>query len=128
MTSTEKEQVISHYVKAYNAKDIDAMLANLAEDIVFENYSDGVCNMRLEGLEAFHLQAEQAKALFTEREQTITGFLHHNGDQTEITISYKATLATDLPNGMKKGDVLELNGKSVFTFSGNKIVKLEDLA
>ncbi len=128
MTSAEKEQLITSYVKAYNAKDIHAMLMDLAEDMVFENYSDGVCNMRLEGLEAFREQAEQAKALFTAREQTITGFRHYNDNQTQISISYKATLATDLPNGMKKGDVLALSGKSVFTFAGNRIVKLEDLS
>lgn len=104
------------------------MLEDLADELVFENSSNGEITMRLEGLEAFRQQAEQAKALFTERGQTITGFQHHKDDQTEITISYKATLATDLPNGMKKGDVLELSGKSVFTFSGNKVVKLEDLS
>lgn len=128
MNQAQKEQLITSYVKAYNAKDVSAMLANLAENMVFENQSNGEITMRLEGLEAFRQQAEEAKTLFTEREQTITGFQHSDDDQTEITISYKATLAKDLPNGMKKGDVLELSGKSVFTFSGNKIVKLEDLA
>lgn len=125
MTSTEKEQIIRNYIRAYNSQDVSAMLADLAEDIVFENYSDGVCDMRLEGLEAFRQQAEQAAALFTEREQRMTGFNHGDG-KTEITITYEATLAIDLPNGMKKGEALELNGKSVFTFSENKMMKLED--
>lgn len=127
MTAAGKEQIISRYVKAYNAKDVAAMLADMAPDIVFENYLNGICNMRLEGLEAFRRQAEQTLAVFTERRQTITGF-NHSGDQTEIAISYNATLANDLPNGMKKGDVLELSGRSVFTFSGNRVLKLEDHA
>jgi len=126
MTPAEKEQIISHYVNAYNAKDIHAMLADMAEDVVFENYSNGVCDLRLEGLEAFRRQAVRASDLFTQREQSITGFRHHEGGPSEITISYKATLAADLPNGMKKGEVLKLNGRSVFTFSGNRVVKLED--
>ncbi len=128
MTNSQKEQIIRNYIGAYNAKDVNAMLENLADELVFENSSNGEITMRLEGLDAFRQQAEQAKALFTERKQTITGFQHNDNNQTEIAISYKATLATDLSNGMKKGDVLELSGKSVFTFSGNKVVKLEDFA
>ncbi len=81
----------------------------------------------LEGQDAFRQQAEQALALFSERERFITNF-NHAGNQTEIAITYRARMTTDLPNGMKKGDVLELSGKSVFTFSGNKVVKLEDFA
>lgn len=128
MTHSQKEQIIRNYIRAYNSKDVTAMLHDLADELVFENSSNGEITMRLEGLEAFRQQAEQATALFAEREQSITGLTHINDEQTEISISYKATLATDLPNGMKAGDVLELSGKSVFTFSGNTIMKLEDLA
>lgn len=127
MTNAEKQQLISDYVQAYNAKDIEAMLANLAEDIVFENQSDGEVTMRLDGLEAFRRQAEQAAGLFTEREQHILDFKHRY-DQTEIGIAYRATLAMDLPNGFKKGEELQLEGRSVFTFSENKISGITDIS
>jgi ketosteroid isomerase-like protein len=127
MTNAEKQQLISDYVQAYNAKNIAAMLANLAEDLVFENQSDGEVTMRLEGMEAFRQQAEQAAGLFTEREQRITDFKHRD-NQTEIGIAYRATLAMDLPNGFKKGDELQLEGRSVFTFSEDKISGITDIS
>jgi hypothetical protein len=37
-------------------------------------------------------------------------------------------LAKDLPNGLKKGQELNLSGKSIFKFSGNKITSLTDLS
>lgn len=127
MTQAQKEHLISDYIKAYNAKDVAAMLAGLADDIVFENRSIGETTMRLQGLEAFRQQAEQATDLFTEREQKIRSF-DHRDDQTEIGISYSATLATDLPNGMKQGDVLQLEGRSVFRFSEGRISSITDIS
>lgn len=122
-----REAIISNYIAGYNSFDTSRMLADVSNDVVFENISQGTSTMRLEGLEALRQQAEQAKALFTEREQRITGF-HHNDDTTEIGITYKATLAMDLPNGMKKGDVLELKGRSVFRFSDHTITAITDLS
>lgn len=122
-----RETIITNYIAGYNSFDINRMLADVGNDVVFENISQGKSTMRLEGLEAFRQQAEQAKALFTEREQCITGF-DHQDDATEIGISYKATLAIDLPNGMKKGDVLELKGKSVFRFADHKITAITDIS
>jgi ketosteroid isomerase-like protein len=126
MTNVQKEQLISAYVEAYNAKHVEGMLANLANNMVFENHSNGEISMRLEGMEAFRQQAEQAATLFTEREQRITGFTHSD-DHTEIGIAYRATLAVDLPNGMKQGDVLQLQGKSVFRFAEHRIMEITDV-
>lgn len=122
-----RETIITNYIAGYNSFDINKMLADVSHNVVFENISQGETTMRLEGLGAFRQQAEQAKALFTQREQCITSFDHDN-NATEIGISYKATLAMDLPNGMKKGDVLELKGKSVFRFADHKITAITDIS
>jgi len=37
----------------------------------------------------------------------------------EISIKYASTLATDFPNGMKAGDLLEMEGKSIFRLKKN---------
>jgi hypothetical protein len=122
-----REQIVSHYINAYNNFDVDGMVANMDPSIKFENISNGQVNMTLNGLPAFIEQAEQAKAMFTSRRQTIKSF-KHTANQTEIDIAYYAVLAIDLPNGMKRGDELNLTGKSIFKFLGDKINELTDIS
>ncbi|WP_210461982.1 nuclear transport factor 2 family protein [Rufibacter roseolus] len=124
---TNREEIIRNYIDSYNQFDVDRMVHDFDETIVFENISNGETNLSLTGLQAFKEQAEQAKNYFSSRRQTITSF-NHQGNQTEIEIAYSATLATDLPNGLKKGEELNLQGKSIFTFSGDKIIKLTDIS
>ncbi|RNI31348.1 nuclear transport factor 2 family protein [Rufibacter latericius] len=124
---TERENVIQHYLEGYNTFDIPKMVAHFDEAIVFENVSNGEVNLKLEGLADFIKQAEQAKAYFTTRTQTVKSFKHQE-NQTEIILDYEAVLAVDLPNGLKKGEKLQLQGKSIFTFSSGKIAKLTDIS
>jgi hypothetical protein len=123
----DKEKVIKDYIDAYNNFDIEKMLENLDENIRFENISNGVTNMTLTGLASFKEQAEQVKNLFSSRTQTIKSWTHHN-NITEIEIDYNAVLAIDLPNGLKKGSNLSLEGKSIFKFSGDTIIELIDVS
>lgn len=123
----QRELIISNYVKAYNSFDVAGMLKDLAPAVKFENISNGDVNMELDGIEAFRNQAEQAVKLFERREQIIRSF-KHTGNKTEIAIDYNATLAIDLPNGLKKGDELNLKGHSIFTFDKDKIIGIMDIS
>jgi hypothetical protein len=123
----QRENIILNYIKAYNEFDMDGMVADFDESIRFENISNGKSIMTLFGLTAFKAQAERAIDVFSARQQTVKAF-HHSGDQTEIEIDYEATLAVDFPNGLKKGRRLKLLGKSIFKFSGEKIVELIDIS
>ncbi|WPU98160.1 nuclear transport factor 2 family protein [Mucilaginibacter sp. cycad4] len=123
----QRELIISNYVKAYNNFDVEGMIKNLAPSVKFQNISNGDVNMELDGTEAFKVQAEQATKLFERREQIIRSF-KHAGNQTEIEIDYNAILAVDLPNGLKKGDELNLKGHSIFTFGGDNIVGIMDIS
>ncbi|RFS15118.1 nuclear transport factor 2 family protein [Emticicia sp. C21] len=123
----QQEQLIQHYIKSYNNFDVEGMLRDLDENVQFENISGGEVNMSIQGLSAFRDQAEKAKAFFSDRQQLIKSFQHkHN--QTEIEIDYHVILAIDLPNGLKKGDALDLKGKSVFTFNNLKIIAITDIS
>lgn len=126
MTSI-REKVIKNYINGYNNFDIDKMFADFDESIIFENIQNGEVNMALSGILALKEQAEQAKNYFSSRQQTIKKFVH-NDDETEIEIDYSAVLAMDFPNGLKKGEKLNLKGKSIFKFSANKVVKLTDVS
>lgn len=123
----QREKIINDYLHAYNHFDVEKMVAHLDESIVFENISNGVKNMTLTGLTSFREQAEQSKKFFSKRKQSVKSF-KHTGDECEVEIDYYAILAIDLPNGLKKGDELILQGKSIFKFSGDKIIALKDLS
>lgn len=123
----DRERIINHYIEGYNAFNIDKMMVDLDDNIVFENIQNGEKNMTLSGREEFRRQAEQATSYFTTRTQTITSFTHAS-DTTEIEIEYSAILSMDFPNGLKKGQALNLTGRSLFQFSGNKILKITDIS
>jgi len=121
----QRKRCIENYVKAYNEFDIDQMIANLSEDIIFENVSNGEVTMRTIGLAEFKDQAIAAKQYFKQRKQTIDSW-SLDDNKISISISYVAILAMDFPNGMKTGERLELSGSSVFVFDDNKIKKIVD--
>jgi len=127
MTETDKKNLIETYVRAYNSFDIDEMLSGLHDEIVFKNVSGGETTLELNGIEAFRNQAEQVIGLFAEREQKITNFVC-NEEICEIEIDYHATLAADLPNGLKAGDKIDLKGRSIFRFANGKIVEIQDIS
>ena len=123
-----KEQqrlIIEDYVSAYNNFDIDGMIKNLDENIVFTNISNGKTDVRTDGLNEFKKQAESAKQYFKTRKQTIERW-EFNGSKVLIDIDYKAILALDLPNGLKTGDTLKLKGTSEFEFENGKIKSITD--
>jgi len=123
----QEKQSIESYIDAYNAFDVDGMIQHLDEDLIFENHTNGTVNLRTEGKKAFAEQAESAMKYFKQRKQTITAW---SFDQQEITVEvdYKATLALDLPNGLKAGNVIALKGKSVFQFNAGKISRIIDIS
>ena len=127
MTETEKKILIENYVRAYNDFDIEEMLSGLHDRIVFKNISNGETTLELNGIEAFREQAQQIVGLFAEREQKITNFVCDE-DVCEIEIDYSAMLASDLPNGLKSGDNINLKGKSFFRFAGGKIIEIQDIS
>lgn len=125
MTEQEKRHLIERYLSAYNAFDIDGMMATLHPDIEFENVSGGEVNASASGAGEFRQMAEQATKLFSSRCQTITAF-EINEKRALVDIAYEGMLAADLPNGMKAGQTLTLNGRSEFEFKAGKIVRIAD--
>lgn len=120
-------QLIERYIEAYNTFDIETMLSTLHPDITFQNISNGEVNAETHGIEAFRTLAEQSKGLFTSRKQTIN-HIETNESQTRIDVAFEAILAIDLPNGLKAGELLQLQGSSEFIFRDGKIVNIVDRA
>lgn len=122
-----REKIIQNYIDGYNEFDIEKMVRDLDEEIIFQNIQNNEVNMTLKGINAFKQQAEQAKSYFEKRHQKITSTKYIE-DKTEIEIEYSAVLGIDFPNGLKKGQQLELKGKSIFVFKDNKICELTDIS
>ncbi len=124
---TKREEIIKNYVDGYNAFDIDKMVRDFNEAIIFKNINNNEVTMVLKGIGAFKEQADKAKSYFESRLQTIKSFAHKS-DTTEFEIDYIAISASDLPNSLKKGGQIKLNGRSIFKFYRNQIVELIDIA
>jgi hypothetical protein len=122
-----KRRIIENYVAAYNNFDVENMLRDMDERVVFRNISDGTVNMQTNGIDELRRQAEETKAIFSHREQKITNLIFGEAE-AEAAISYHGTLAVDLPEGLKAGSEIALDGKSIFRFEGDKIIGIDDIS
>ncbi|MHA7128053.1 nuclear transport factor 2 family protein [Algoriphagus namhaensis] len=125
LTDQQKKEIVENYIRSYNSFDVPGMIADLAEDVIFRNISQGEVSLELRGKNKFKDQAIHAIAYFSERKQTITKW-SIDASQVVVDLDYQATLAMDLPNGLKEGGSLQLKGRSIFEFEGSKIIALTD--
>lgn len=127
MIEHDKIKLIESYVSSYNSFDVAGLLALLDEHVVFENESNGEINVRSEGKRNFEKLASESAKIFSSRQQTVTDIVIDNNTAT-VKIDYTGTLAIDLPNGLKTGQVLELKGRTYFEFTGGKISYFKDVS
>ncbi|MCM2502589.1 nuclear transport factor 2 family protein [Aureimonas altamirensis] len=117
--------IVARYIDAYNRMNVQAMLDCLSGDVRFINRSNGETTNETHGIEAFRALAEQGVQLFAEREQTILDCIAID-DRAAARIGYRAKVKTDLPNGWKAGQKIEMTGTSFFTISEGKISEVID--
>lgn len=125
MKGSDQPELVNRYLAAYNAFDIDGMLALLDPEVRFEKYSGDQLTAQASGCDEFRQLAEQAKALFPVREQRITAIASSEGALV-VGIAYRGRLAADIVGGPRAGTVLDLQGKSQFWFDGGLIAKIVD--
>jgi hypothetical protein len=125
VSATSQRELIERFIAAYNAFDIDGMVAHLSPDVRFENYSGDNLTAATNGITEFRQLAEQSKSLFSEREQRI-GSIQFDGHTAIVTIEYRGRFAVDVPNGPRAGEVIELRGMSEYSFHDGRITKIID--
>jgi ketosteroid isomerase-like protein len=125
METRAKKDLIERFVRAYNSFDIDGMMALMHPECSFQNISDGQVTASAAGVRQFRDLAEKSKALFSSRSQTITAY-KDDAETVTVGIDYEGVLRVDLPNGVKAGQILKLNGKSIFRFRDGLIYELID--
>lgn len=116
---------IESYIAAYNAIDVDALLACLTDDVHFQNIAEGAVNAETRDREEFAALAHAGAAAFAARRQTVTQSITVAG-RTMVEIDYAATVAADLPNGWKAGQELAFRGASYFELSDGLISRIID--
>ena len=129
MIEAREKDLIERYLAAYNAFDIEAMLAQLDPAIRFENYAGGQLTADASGIEEFRRLAEQSKGLFAEREQRVTGLTRRvtqSGATVVAEIAWRGRIAADIPGGPPAGTLLEMRGSSEFDFGPGGITKIVD--
>lgn len=125
MEAMPRKDLIERYLAAYNAFDVEGMLAVLAPDVRFEHWSGAELAVASDGVDAFRALAEQARTMFSARMQTVTA-LAQRGAVLVASIDWRGTLAVDLPDGPAAGTELALRGESEFGFAGGKIARIVD--
>jgi SnoaL-like domain len=88
MDEAEQRDLIARYMAAYNRFDVDGMLALLTAGVRVENVSGGQVTASASGAAEFHTLAERAAALFSEREQRVTG-VEFRGGIAVASIAYR---------------------------------------
>lgn len=121
------QKIIEEYICAYNRMDVNGMLSNMHADIRFENISNAEITISLNGIEELRNQAKAAASAFKERKQRIVNLEFHQ-DHVEVIIAFHGILAMDLPGGLKAGERIDLEGRSIFNFRDDKIISLQDFS
>jgi len=124
MDLNEKD-VFLDYISAYNAKDVNRMLALFAENCVFENISAGKVTVRTNGKAELEALARKSAEAFATREQKVISLTLEQG-RIAAEIEFRGELETDLTPELKAGTRMELRGVSVSEFSQGRIVRLSD--
>jgi len=125
MDNEQKETLIRKYIQAYNDKDVAGMLACVTGDVVFRNMAGGAVNMEIYGKSSLEELAEKTLGLFKTREQTVKS-INFLGEKVRVDIHFEAVFAMSLPNGVKVGDKMKVDGYSEFDFRENLISYIAD--
>ncbi|MDE2085737.1 MAG: nuclear transport factor 2 family protein [Xanthomonadaceae bacterium] len=117
--------LVDRYLDAYNRMDVAAMLATMQDEVVFENYTAGVLSLRTIGIAELRHLAESSRHLFSMRRQTIIAWREAD-DRGYASIHFEGTFAIDLPNGVRAGQSIALDGRSEFRQHDGKLVYIAD--
>jgi steroid delta-isomerase-like uncharacterized protein len=118
--------IIQSYLDAYNRKDVAALVACVADDVVFENVSNFGQSMKIEGRTAFTELAEQTATMFTTRHQEISNAVV-DGSRVAFEVDWTGTPAIDL-GPMKAGEQVAMRGASFMTIADGKLTRIVDLS
>lgn len=119
------DETIRRYIASYNDRDIEAMLACVTDDVVFENISNAGQSMRLDGKAMMRQVAEVSGNAFSYRRQRLINIVTGTG-KAAAEIEFEGRAAVDLPNGVRAGETVRVRGASFFEFRGALLCRIAD--
>lgn len=119
------DEIIRRYIASYNDRDIDAMLACVTDDVVFENISNAGQSMRLDGKTMMRQVAEVSGNAFSYRRQRLINLVFDD-IKAAAEIEFEGRAAVDLPNGVRAGETVKVRGASFFEFRGPLLCRIAD--
>jgi ABC-type proline/glycine betaine transport system ATPase subunit len=123
--SYPSKEIINKFIAAHNSFDIDSMVSLLHPEVQFKNISNEEVDVQTEGKEEFEKLARQSATLFREREQKVISCSEAD-NKVNVEIQYRAILAVDLPNGLRSGDRMEMQGRSEYIIKDGLIYSVID--
>lgn len=126
MDETTIKQIIEEYFDAYNKFDTERMVSLLTEDVSFKNISKGEVILEINGKKSYKHQADSAVTLFEKREMAINELIF-NEDNVDVRLKFNGILGLDVPEDHKKGDKIEMDGRTILQFRDGKISSIEDI-
>jgi len=118
-------EVISHYVAAYNRKDVPGMLTCLTHDVVFRNRVQGRLTVETSGRRAFEELAKIGAFAFEIRHQAVIRAISVE-DTVLAEIEFTGTASDNPPPGLRAGECVAVTGASLFRLEGGLIHTLVD--
>ncbi len=123
-----EKEIIEKYIEAYNNFDVNGMLENMCDNIIFQNISGGEINIETTSKIELITQMIKSRDIFSERTQTINSIEEEAGEYI-VDIHFKGTWAVDMPPvGVSAGDISEMNCESRFLIENGQIVRLIDVS
>jgi steroid delta-isomerase-like uncharacterized protein len=121
----DNKTLVERYIRHYNDKDVDAMLALFTEDAHFEAVSNTMGITKTINKDQFRELAAISVAYFEKRRQTAESWVIDD-NHVAVEIEYWCKLAKDFPGGKKAGEEMLLRGASFFTIRDGRISRLVD--
>jgi|GEM_PF-833488 len=121
------ESIIRNFILAYNRFDVEGMLKDVHNDVVFKHISGGETLHTTRGREALRKQAQEAITYFSKREQQITS-IKIEGNRVTADIEFSGLLANDMPDENRVNEAITSAGQSIYTFKHDKIIEINDIS
>jgi hypothetical protein len=115
--------MVVDFLDAYNAKNVDGMLADVTNDVMFRHYCDAGVLFKAEDKTAFEAALREEVAAFTQRTHTVKTSMTMLGS-TVLTTQFDARVGKNLSNGWVAGQEITLPGAAEFQFRDDKIANI----
>lgn len=122
---TDLPDVVTRYLAAFNARDVEGMLAALSDNIRFRNIENDDVNVDIIGLMAFEHLARESAAAFRTRSLTPSGVIIA-GPHIAFNAHFVGVLDRAAGEALKAGQNIEMDGQSYIRVEHDFITEITD--